>query len=77
MIEKLRICYNENNMIFTQEINSIEEGKQFIKNKTKEDLKNDENIFGIEQFLNNIWSEWRNDIGQDIMDIIQEEDRLC
>ena len=54
-------------------VKDIEEAKRTIEELTQEDLKDksvEDNVGGLEVFENGEWSEYYNDDGQDIMEII-------
>lgn len=56
---------------------TIQEAKDKIRKLTEEDLKDSsigDNTGGLEVYRNDEWEEYSNDEGQDIMEIIEEED---
>jgi hypothetical protein len=83
-MNQLRVWYFENGEINRIPVESIDRAKFIIKTKINLDLNNDnitDNAFGLEEFLegteydelNNTWSEWNDEHGRDIMEIIEEE----
>ena len=58
-------------------VSSVEEARQKIQKLIQLDLKNTRivsNAFGLEIQENDEWSEWYNDEGQDIMELVNDGD---
>ena len=57
-------------------VNDVEEAKKKIEELTQEDLKNklvEDNVGGLEIFEDGKWSEYYNEDGNDIMQILKED----
>lgn len=72
-----RVWLNRNKQNEFIVVGSRVEAKRVIRKAIEEDLKDDSiyfNAFGLERFEAGKWSEWYDNDGDDIMDIIEDED---
>lgn len=77
MNKKLRMYYIRNPPSEPTYFNvkSLDEAKEKIDTLAKADLKDNgigSNVFGLEEFVDGEWSEYYNDDGMDITEIMEE-----
>ena len=77
-MDRLRVWWSRNVPSKARyfKVNDVEEAKKKIEELTQEDLKNklvEDNVGGLEIFEDGKWSEYYNEDGNDIMQILKED----
>ena len=78
-MKKLRAWWNRNSTQITKDVKTVEEAIKWINEQAELDLKDNNIIWnagGLEEFEDGEWSEYYNEDGLDIKEIIEEIEEL-